>query len=215
MFTGIIEELGRIKTIKYVGAGRELVISAYKILEDVRIDDSISINGVCLTVISRKEEEFSVEAVEETLSKTTISKLRIGSEVNLERALRPLDRMGGHIVQGHIDCIGRLISIEKQTVGRLVWFSYPEHFGKYVVGQGSICINGVSLTIAKEELGKIMVSIIPHTWENTIFKNIRIGDEVNIEFDIIGKYIEKLIKFGNKESNRDNSILNSYLDQPY
>lgn len=215
MFTGLIEEIGKIKSIKNVGRGRELTISAQLVLDDLKIDDSVAINGVCLTVVARNDKFFSVEAVEETLRKTTLSKLHIGQSVNLERALRPIDRMGGHIVQGHIDCTAHILAIEKQALGRLVWFSYPDYFSKYVIPQGSICINGVSLTIAKDDAGKFMVSIIPHTWENTTFKELKAGDEVNLEFDVIGKYVEKLLKYHNPDDSTKNSFLNCYLDQPF
>lgn len=214
MFTGLIEEIGKIQSIKNIGQGRELTISANLILDDLKIDDSVAVNGVCLTVVACNDKFFSVEAVEETLKKTTLTKLHVGSSVNLERALRPIDRMGGHIVQGHIDCTARILAIEKQVLGRLIWFSYPNNFSKYIISQGSISVNGVSLTIAKDEPGKFMVSIIPHTWESTTFKELKAGDEVNLEFDIIGKYVEKLLKYQNQNDSSNYSILNSYLDQP-
>lgn len=212
MFTGLIEEIGKIRKVENYGGGKKFFIEARKIFDDLKIDDSVSINGVCQTVVSIENNIFSVVAVEETISKTTLKNLRAGEYVNLERALRPIDRMGGHIVQGHVDCVGVVSKIEKLATAVLIWVYYPEEFDKYVVRTGSICLDGVSLTTARVEKNSFMVSIIPHTMENTTLKYLKLGDYVNLEFDIIGKYIEKLIN--NNNSNTNSRIFEQFFDQP-
>ncbi|ROL61320.1 riboflavin synthase [Bacteroidetes/Chlorobi group bacterium ChocPot_Mid] len=192
MFTGLIEEIGEIKAIRPIGNGRRFTIGARKIMNDLKIDDSVALNGVCQTVVKLSEDTFEVEAVEETLRKTTLGKLNISQKINLERAVRLNDRLGGHLVQGHVDCTGYVLSIIPESAGKNLWVSFPTKFRKYVVPVGSICIDGVSLTVAKVEADKLMVAIIPHTWNSTIFKELKNGKEVNLEFDIIGKYIENM-----------------------
>lgn len=212
MFTGLIEEIGTVKRIERSGGSCNISVQAKKVLDDLKIDDSIAINGVCQTVIAVQNNIFTVTAVEETLSKSTLGELKQGSLVNLERALRPIDRLGGHIVQGHVDCVGTITSIERLATAVLLWITYPKEFEKYVVRTGSICIDGISLTSAKVEQQKLMVSIIPHTWENTTLKFSRVGNKVNLEFDIIGKYIEKLLV--SKQANNTPSVLEDFLSQP-
>ncbi|HOK15075.1 MAG TPA: riboflavin synthase, partial [Candidatus Kapabacteria bacterium] len=133
MFTGLVEEIGKVKKIQPTGGGLRFTVEASKIFDDLRIDDSVAINGVCQTVTEINGNSFSFVAVEETLSKTTLSELKAGSAVNLERALRPIDRMGGHIVQGHVDCIGKVTRIERLSTAVLVWVQFPREFEKYVV----------------------------------------------------------------------------------
>lgn len=194
MFTGLIEEIGKIKSITKIGGGLRLKVSATKIMDDVKIDDSISINGVCQTVIYVGQNEFDVIAIEETLKKTNFSNLKVNQEVNLERAMKLSDRLGGHIVQGHTDTTGKIKSIIKNKTEYLVSISYPNEYAKYIINIGSICVNGVSLTVAKLDTKTFTVAIIPHTWENTIFKSFKVGTIVNLEFDVLGKYIENLLK---------------------
>lgn len=193
MFTGLIEEIGIVKAIRQIGGGKRFTIYASKIFDDLKIDDSVALNGVCQTVVKITGDSFEVEAVEETLRKTTLNKIRTGSKLNIERAVRLSDRMGGHLVQGHVDCIGYILGIIPESAGKLVWVSFPDSFRKYIVPVGSICINGVSITVAKVEQNKFMVSIIPHTWDITLMKELKNGDEVNLEFDIIGKYVENMM----------------------
>lgn len=193
MFTGLIEEIGKIISITNLGGGIRIKVSASKIMDDVKIDDSISINGVCQTVVQVGKNEFEVIAIEETLKKTNFNELKPNQEVNLERAVRLNDRLGGHLVQGHIDCVGKITSIIKSQTEHLVTISFPFEFAKYIIPVGSICINGVSLTVAKLDNKTFTVAIIPHTWDMTIFKNFKVGDMVNLEFDIIGKYLERLL----------------------
>ena len=189
MFTGIIEEIGRIKTLTPKGGGRRLRIEAKTIFEDLKIDDSVSINGVCLTVALIDGFNFEADVIEETLKKTTFAKLQPNIKVNLERALKLETRLGGHLVLGHIDCVGIISSIQKQSLGNNIWITYNKEYAPLIVKTGSICIDGVSLTIARLEGSRLMVSIIPHTWENTALSLLRNGSGVNLEFDIIGKYI--------------------------
>ncbi len=210
MFTGLVEEIGKVQKVQPIGGGRKFTVEARKIFDDLKIDDSVAINGVCQTVTEINGNSFSFVAVEETLSKTTLSELRSGSLVNLERALRPVDRLGGHIVQGHVDCIGTITKTESLSTAVLLWVKFPKEFEKYVVRTGSICIDGVSLTTARVQSNVFMVSIIPHTWEKTILKEYSIGTKVNLEFDIVGKYIEKIL--GN--SSDSSSIFEQFIDQP-
>lgn len=213
MFTGLIEEIGTIKSIKHLGGGLKFSVQAKSIMDDLKIDDSVSINGVCQTVTSRTNTEFEFVSVEETLRKTTLAKAVVGKKVNLERALRVSDRLGGHIVQGHVDCIGNVVSVTQESTGRLIWISYPEAFRKYVVPIGSIAIDGVSLTVAKNEGLKFMVAIIPHTIDITTLKDLKSGSELNIEFDILGKYIENMMMHDKNVASKK-SILEKYIDQP-
>ncbi len=215
MFTGLIEEVGKVKTVKPEGGGFRISFTIKKIGDDLKIDDSVAINGVCQTVIACSEKHFDVVAVEETVRKTNFSELRAGAEVNLERALRISDRLGGHFVQGHVDCTGKINSIQKERTGINVWISYPSKFFKYLVNTGSICVNGVSLTTARVEKDRFMVAVIPHTWNNTTFRNMMQGENINLEFDILGKYIEKLIeKTEINPGDKKKSILDNFIDQP-
>ncbi len=210
MFTGLVEEIGKVQKVQSIGGGRRFTVEAKKIFDDLKIDDSVAINGVCQTVTEINGNSFSFVAVEETLLKTTLIELRSGSFVNLERALRPVDRLGGHIVQGHVDCIGTITKTKSLATAVLLWVKFPKEFEKYVVSTGSICIDGVSLTTARVQANVFMVSIIPHTWEKTILKEYSVGTKVNLEFDIVGKYIEKIL--GN--SSDSSSIFEQFIDQP-
>ncbi|MBM2813865.1 MAG: riboflavin synthase [Ignavibacteria bacterium] len=192
MFTGIIEEIGVIKSVQNFGGGKRFTITAGKVMQNTKIDDSISINGVCQTVVSLTQSTFTVEAVEETLRKTNFGKYSQGLKVNLERATQLGERLGGHLVTGHVDCPGRIVTIKRESAGRLLWIAFSPEYSKYAVASGSICIDGISLTIARTEEVKLMVSVIPHTWDNTTLGEAFEGKEVNLEFDIIAKYLEKL-----------------------
>ncbi len=192
MFTGLIEEIGYIRSINRLGNSIKFEIESKKILNDLKINDSVAINGVCLTVTDLKQNSFIADAVDETLRKTTFSRYRINQSVNLERALMLSSRLGGHIVLGHIDTIGKILEIKNESLGILFKVSFPVEFNKFVVKVGSICIDGVSLTISDLFNNSFRTSVIPHTFNNTIFREYKIGNEVNLEFDILGKYIEKL-----------------------
>ena len=212
MFTGLIEEIGTIESITNIGNARKIKVKSNKIIEDVKVDDSIAIDGVCQTVIDYGKDYFVVEAVEETMTKTNFKLLKPGKKVNLERAAKFGSRIGGHIVQGHVDCIGKIISIEKQSLGILLMIEFPYKYTKYIVEHGSICINGVSLTVARLTGTSITVSVIPHTWNNTTLYQNSIGATVNLEFDIISKYVENMVKFRDSSSS---GIMDSYIQQPY
>jgi len=194
MFTGLIEETGVISDITPTNGGLEITIDCTTIISDISIDASISIEGVCQTVIHHTSTSFTVQAIEETLKKTTFSMLQVGTNVNLERAMLPTARMGGHIVQGHVDCVGTVTSVTQLGTSHEIWISFPKEFSPYVVPIGSICINGISLTVAEVINTTCKVAIIPHTWQVTTIKVLQEGTQVNLEFDIIGKYVFNMLK---------------------
>lgn len=194
MFTGLIEEIGRINAIGRSRGARRIVVEASAVLEDLRIDDSIAISGVCLTVIERDERRFAVETVEETLKKTTLGALQVGARVNLERALRTDRRLGGHFVQGHVDGVGRIVRIVPQAGGRLLSVQAPESVLQYLTPRGSIAVDGVSLTIAELRGNTVDIALIPHTLEVTTLGDLDAGAQVNIEADMLGKYVYRALE---------------------
>jgi riboflavin synthase len=196
MFTGLIEEIGIVRGVRPQGSGARLTIEARLVMGDVRIDDSVSINGACQTVVSRTEWTFDVEAVEETIAKTTLGRFQTGKRVNLERALQLGSRLGGHIVQGHVDTRGTVTRIEQKQGSWLLTVAFPHEYERYVIPVGSICIDGVSLTTARVQGNHLTVSVIPHTWAHTTLGELASGAAVNLEFDVIGKYIEKMLSSG-------------------
>jgi len=210
MFTGLIEEIGKIEHLKKIGSGIELTITCQKILNKINIDDSIAVNGTCLTVTKINHNGFIAQAVDETIRKTTLKNLRMGDEVNLETALTLQKMLGGHLVLGHIDSVGRLVDIRKEDLGVLFSFQFDTQYSKYLVEVGSIAIDGVSLTLAKLDIGKFTVSVIPHTLQNTIFHNYKLGQEVNLEFDIIGKYVERILTERNQKQNSLQEIIEKF-----
>lgn len=194
MFTGIIEEIGTCVVLQGVDTSLRLLFSADKVLSDLKVDDSIAVNGVCLTVTSTNSAQFEVWAVAETLKKTTLGSLKVGDRVNLERAATLSTRLGGHLVQGHID--GLATVKEVRSAGGESWEYYldvPNEYMRYIIPRGSIAINGVSLTVAEVVDSVIKIAIIPHTYSETIFQWLREGDKVNIELDIIAKMVERLM----------------------
>jgi riboflavin synthase len=193
MFTGIVEEIGKISRIIPIEGGISIKIEASKILEDILVNDSICIDGVCLTVVKAESSAFWVEAVGATIDKTTFSEIKASSLVNLERSVRLNDRLGGHLVQGHINGVGSISGIEKLGENYLFKIIIPKELEKYLIKEGSIAINGISLTIADLENNEISISIIPHTWQNTSLKYKQVLDKVNVEIDILAKYVEKLL----------------------
>lgn len=193
MFTGIIAETGKIEKIKPGEGGLELCI-ACSFAADTHIDESISVSGVCLTVINRRDDFFTVQCVEETLRKTSFSKIAEGDEVNLERSLTLEKAIEGHIVQGHVDTVGRIENIKSEGDDRLITVSYPEEFVPLIVGRGSVAIDGISLTVARESGTRFTVAIIPYTWNFTNLKHRNKGDKVNLEFDIFGKYVVRYME---------------------
>lgn len=193
MFTGLIEEIGTLEKIESIPNGRRIKVSASKIFDDVKVNDSIAVNGVCLTAIKVEANSFLAEAVGETLKKTTLNKLSQNTKVNLERAVRLSDRLGGHMVQGHVNGIGTVKKINRLGDNYYFEVQIPKDLEKYLIKEGSIAVDGISLTIANLEGSSVGLSIIPHTWKNTNLQFRQISDEVNIEIDIIAKYIERLI----------------------
>lgn len=194
MFTGIVEDIGTIKGIKPRTKEVIFTIKTKNIdVKEMKLGDSVSVNGTCLTVISIEDGAFTIGASHETLRRTNLSKLKIGSKVNLERSLKLGDRLGGHIVNGHIDGVGKVGSVRKRGKSIEVWFSLPKGLSKYIVEKGSIAIDGVSLTVNAVDGDRFSVNIIPYTQEATILGKTKPGDSVNIECDIIGKYVEKFV----------------------
>jgi riboflavin synthase len=199
MFTGIVSEIGKVEEVKKIKGGQELKISC-SFAADVHVDESIAINGVCHTVVSFDEKSFSVQSVEETLRKTNLGSMGVGSPVNLERSLTLNQAIEGHIVQGHVDTTGTLEGVEKDGADLLLNIRFPEEHADYVVGRGSIAIDGISLTIARSEGNLFTVAIIPYTWEHTNLHAKKEGDALNLEFDIFGKYIVQYLRNREKES---------------
>lgn len=192
MFTGIIETMGTVTEVTQEGSNHNLKIKS-SLSNELKVDQSISHNGVCLTVTAINEDEHSVTAINETLLKSTLGELKVGDKVNLERCTAVGDRLDGHIVQGHVDQKASCISKKDENGSWLFSFQYDASIGNITVEKGSICINGVSLTVFNSTLNEFTVAIIPYTLEHTNFKNIVVGSEVNLEFDIIGKYVSKIL----------------------
>ncbi|KXZ40659.1 riboflavin synthase alpha chain [Alkalithermobacter thermoalcaliphilus JW-YL-7 = DSM 7308] len=200
MFTGLVEEIGIVESIENFSNSSKIVIKCNKVLGNLKLGDSISTNGVCLTVTNYDNKSFSADVMGETIQKTNLKYLKKLDKVNLERALKLGDRFGGHIVTGHIDGIGTICDIKKDDIATWISINANENIMKYIIYKGSVCIDGISLTVACVEKNIFKVSIIPHTKTLTTLSNKNVGDFVNIECDIVGKYIEKLLNFSNKKS---------------
>ncbi|NOY23121.1 MAG: riboflavin synthase [Acidobacteria bacterium] len=194
MFTGIIEETGKIQALRKRADGVEIKVTCHDILDDLSVDNSVALDGVCQTVINRSNTGFSVYAAAETLSKTTIKQWKTGTAVNLERALKANARLGGHLVQGHVDCVATVTRIVRKQETCLMDFRLPKEWAILTVLHGSICVNGVSLTIARKSGLIATVSIIPFTLKATNLNSLKKRDTVNIETDIIGKYLYQFKK---------------------
>ena len=194
MFTGLIEETGIVQSIKQKDGSVIFTIQGKKTVKSLRIDHSIAVEGVCLTVIKRTEKTFAVQAVEETLKKTTLGNFKVGSPVNLERPLLPSDRLGGHFVLGHVDGLGKVTALKTLESSWIFWIQVSKKFSHHLIPVGSIAVNGVSLTMAEVKANSFAVSIIPHTMEVTTFRLLKPGDTVNLEFDVLGKYVERLFE---------------------
>ena len=193
MFTGIIEELGSVRSIEERGENARLVISAHVVTEGTNHGDSISVNGVCLTALDIEADSFAADVSRETLQRSTLGSLKPGAPVNLERAVTPATRLGGHIVQGHVDARGQFAGVENHGESWTVRIAYPKEIARYLVFKGSVAVEGISLTIAGLNDEFFEIAIIPKTWEVTNLGHLKPGDNVNIEVDILGKYIEKLL----------------------
>lgn len=191
MFTGIIETLGEVKNIVKEDNNIHFTIQS-NITNELKIDQSVAHNGVCLTVVGIENDEYTVTAIKETLDKTNLGKLNIADAVNIERAMKLGDRLDGHIVQGHVDETGICTNIKDENGSTIYTFEYNSDKNNVTIEKGSITINGVSLTVVNSTKNGFSVAIIPYTWENTTFKNLKVGDTVNLEFDVIGKYVARL-----------------------
>jgi riboflavin synthase len=191
MFTGIIETLGEIKALHKDGGNVHVTIAS-TITDELKIDQSVAHNGVCLTVIAINKNEYTLTAIQETIDKTNLSDWKTGDFVNLERAMKLGDRLDGHIVQGHVDQTGICKSIEEANGSWYFTFEYDPILNNLTIEKGSITINGVSLTVVNSFKNEFSVAIIPYTYEHTNFKNFKIGTKINLEFDVIGKYVSKL-----------------------
>ena len=209
-------EVGRVLRMSRRADGAFLVFEARKVLEGTRIGDSIAINGVDLTVVEMSSDRFSADASLETLSRTTLGELRPGSRVNLERALGVGERLGGHMGQGHVDATGELVSVKQEGNAYRMRFRFPPGLGRYIAQKGSITVDGISLTVAA--LGKdwFEVAIIPHTWRETTLAGLKGGDRVNLEADVLAKYVERLMEPGRRAAAAPENLTVDYLkDQGY
>ena len=198
MFSGIIKAIGKVESITNVGTTLRIAISS-PISSDLVIDQSISHNGVCLTIVNVKDGIHEVDVVAETLSKTTFPHVHVGDVINLEKSITPNTLLDGHLVQGHVDTTLKCIHREDRNGSWNFTFNLPVEFGNLVIPHGSICLNGVSLTVAQLYPDSFEVTIIPYTFENTAFKYLREGDQVNVEFDLIGKYLQRQMEFKKAE----------------
>lgn len=202
MFTGIVEELGRIRKIEKIGEKLRILIGAELVLEDVKLGDSIATNGVCLTVTSFGKDFFTADMMAVTAQKSGLDQLKSGSQVNLERALMINSRLGGHILQGHVDCIGTVYDVVPKDSGYLMEISFDSSYFPLVVDQGSIGLNGVSLTIKETTSRGVKVSLIPETLGRTNLMQLKKGMNITVEFDVLGKYVQKNLSFSQSSSIR-------------
>ncbi|WP_452219997.1 riboflavin synthase [Lacinutrix salivirga] len=191
MFTGIIETIGTVKRMEHHQNNLNLTIES-RFTSELKIDQSVAHNGVCLTVVSINNNEYTVTAIEETINKTNLNALKVGSLVNLERGMKLGDRLDGHIVQGHVDQVAKCIGVKETSGSWLYTFNYDTKLNNVTIEKGSITVNGVSLTVVNSKLNEFSVAIIPYTYEHTTFKSLKENDLVNLEFDVIGKYVKRL-----------------------
>ena len=193
MFTGLIEEVGRVVATRASDHGTKLEIAAPRVAREARTGESIAVNGCCLTVTSRRGDRLSFDLLEETIARTNLKNLRQNSRLNLERALRADGRLGGHFVQGHVDCVSRIIAFDRKGADVRLEVELPERFAHYVASKGSIALDGISLTVAEVLPKSFVVWIIPHTKRHTNLDRAKTGDLVNVEFDILAKYVETMV----------------------
>ena len=210
MFTGIVEEIGKIAGIQKGAKSAVLTIQAEKVLEDVHIGDSIAVNGVCLTVTSFEKNTYTADVMNETLQRSSLGSLSVGSSVNLERAMAANGRFGGHIVSGHIDGTGTICEVKSDEIAICYSMKAPEKIMHYIVEKGSVAVDGISLTVAKTTQTSFMVSVIPHTAQCTVLAHKKAGDTVNLENDCIGKYIEHFLN-RKKEKTTESKITKEFL----
>jgi riboflavin synthase len=213
IFTGLIMEVGRVRRMDRRADGAYFVFDAHKVLEGTRIGDSIAINGVDLTVTEMSADHFTADASLETLRRTTLGNLRAGSRVNLERALGVGERLGGHMVQGHIDGTGELMTTTREGNAYRLRFRFPRELGRYIAMKGSICVDGISLTVAGLTDDWFEVAVIPHTWRETTLAERRGGDRVNLEVDVLAKYVERLLQQTARAESAPHKLTLDYLKE--
>jgi len=202
MFTGIIEELGNVRSVETRGDNARIVIEAWTVVQGTNHGDSIAVNGVCLTALDITNDSFAADVSMETLARSTLGNFKPGTPVNLERSVTPATRLGGHIVQGHVDARGQLLAIQDHDESWTFRFAYPPEIARYLVFKGSIAVEGISLTIAGLTDAYFEVAIIPKTLQVTNLYHLKPGDAVNLEVDVIGKYVERLLEFREPESHK-------------
>jgi riboflavin synthase len=210
MFTGIIEEVGKVKSLEFRGNVALIEIEATKVLEGLQRGESMAVNGVCLTVRVIGSGGFQSELSQETLTRTNLRYMELRSRVNLERPLSPTSRLGGHFVQGHVDGVGQVVAIDLEDGFAYYQFSFPSQIQPYIVEKGSIAVDGISLTIAALEKDSFKVAVVPHTLENTNLNTRYVGDWTNLECDILAKYVESLLKY-RSDSKRESGLTVEYL----
>lgn len=217
MFTGIIEEAGSVRSLRQVSAGMRLVVEAEQIARQTKPGDSVAVNGVCLTVVENNHRSFSCDLSAETLRCSSLGRMREGMVVNLERPLAIGDRLGGHIVQGHVDGVGRMNSAVPSGEGMEMEFSIPASLERYLISKGSVAVDGISLTIASLKKNAFMVAVIPHTYRVTNLRHLKPGDAVNLEGDVLAKYFERFFQLGLIGEMRPKSMLtvDSLREQGY
>ncbi len=215
MFTGIVEEIGTIKRFNISGNSGRIEIEAKKVLEGTKIGDSIAVNGICLTVVSMSDSSFCADVMAETVRRSSLSELSEGDSVNLERAMAADGRFGGHIVSGHIDGTGVIVSKVQEENAVWVTIEAPEEILNYIVEKGSICIDGISLTVASVSDRDFKVSVIPHTGEETTLLKKKTGLKVNLENDIIGKYVGKLMNISGGEKRTSNITMDFLIENGF
>jgi len=213
MFTGLIQEVGTIQSVIQNAEGKEFIIKAPSLIKEIQIDDSVATNGCCLTATKIQGDTFKVQAVHMTLEKTSIGKLEANDKVNLELSLRPTDRLGGHFVQGHVNAMGKIKQIKTIGGNWEIEVSIPKDLRKYMISEGSITLDGISLTIARLTEDSLTVAIIPHTLEKTTLGTKKVGDHLNLEVDMIAKYIENFLRF-DKDS-RKKEWAQNFFDVKY
>lgn len=212
MFTGIIEELGKIKNLSIKGKDASICIEAFNIIEDTKIGDSIAVNGVCLTVVKIDKDMFWADLSFETLNKSSLKNLKPSNFVNLERALTLNTRLGGHLVSGHVDCVGKIAGIDRKGDSYDLKVSYTKDVDRFIAVKGSVTLDGISLTVSDIRNNMLSVAVIPHTFENTNLKFKRVGDLINLEVDVIARYLEKLINKNDYNNNLKGGLFGLYLD---
>ncbi|MBU2602107.1 MAG: riboflavin synthase [Actinobacteria bacterium] len=198
MFTGLIEEVGSVLRVEKRAQGAHLYIGAQKVTQGTRLGDSIAVDGACLTVVHAAASQFAVDCMAETLATTTLGELRPGAAVNLERAMALGDRLGGHLVLGHVDGVGEVVSVREQGIARHLRVAFPVELGAYLAPKGSVAIHGISLTVIEVEGSEFGVGVIPHTLKETTLRDVRVGRRVNLEADVLARYVRQALLGGGR-----------------